>query len=71
VNQERDYLSYLLRLWQVGGTDERVWRASLECPRTGRRESFASLQDLFAFLTQETVQQEPPPQERVETTPEA
>jgi hypothetical protein len=52
VNQEHDYVSYLLRLWQVGGKDERVWRASLECPRTGKRESFASLADLFAFLTQ-------------------
>ena len=60
MNQERDYVSYLLRLWQVGGKDEPVWRASLECPRTGSREGFASLTDLFAFLAQEIVQQDPP-----------
>jgi hypothetical protein len=50
------YLSYLLRLWQVdtegvipqaGGM---VWRASLESSLTGKREGFASLEELFEFL---------------------
>jgi hypothetical protein len=61
VTKERpDYLSYLLRLWQVNGDEatcdegEVVWRASLESPHTGERESFASLDDLFDFLREQT-----------------
>ena len=49
-----DYLSYLLRLWQVSGKGEPVWRASLESPHTGERHGFAGLTDLFTFLEQET-----------------
>jgi hypothetical protein len=62
------YLSYLVRLWRdddqdtpcrIDGapsrTDEKViWRASLESALTGKRQSFASLDDLFAFLRRET-----------------
>ena len=60
VNQERRYLSYLLRLWQESGGssdpvgDPPLWRASLESPQTGARLGFASLVDLFAFLEEET-----------------
>ena len=52
--EQGSYLSYLLRLWQTGSGDERVWRASLEDPHTGERKGFASLTDLFTFLEQET-----------------
>ena len=61
VTKERpDYLSYLLRLWQVNddeaphGEGEVVWRASLESSHTGERKSFASLEDLFDFLREQT-----------------
>jgi hypothetical protein len=47
------YLSYLLRLWQVSGEGEAVWRASLESPHTGERHGFADLAGLFTFLQQE------------------
>jgi hypothetical protein len=70
-HQAQDYVSYLLRLWQVGSKDEPIWRASLECPHTGKQESFASLADLFAFLGQETAQQEAPPWECSAAAPEA
>ena len=50
----RRYISYLLRLWQVRTGSELVWRASLESPQTGDRTGFASLEDLFAFLQQQT-----------------
>jgi hypothetical protein len=54
VNIEpRPYLSYLLRLWSVEDSGERIWRASLESPRSGQRTGFASLDDLFDFLRQE------------------
>ncbi len=46
--------SYLLRLWRndgAGGTD---WRASLEIPKTGERIGFASLEELFAYLMDQT-----------------
>jgi len=44
------YFSYLLRVWRVLRDDELIWMASLEDPRTGRRQSFTSLEDLYAFL---------------------
>ncbi len=44
------YFSYLLRVWRVLREDELVWMASLEDPRTGKRQSFTSLEDLYAFL---------------------
>jgi hypothetical protein len=54
VNIEpQPYLSYLLRLWAVEDGGERIWRASLESPRSGQRTGFASLDDLFDFLRQE------------------
>lgn len=52
MTQDRaDYLSYLLRLWRDSET-ENVWRASLECARTGERWGFAGLDDLLGFLRQ-------------------
>lgn len=60
MKQQRRYLAYLLRLWQEGGGssdplgDPPLWRAALEWPQSGRRQAFASLEDLFAFLEEET-----------------
>jgi hypothetical protein len=53
TQEQRDYFSYLLRLWRVG-TEKAVWRASLESPHGGERIGFASLDALFAFLRQQT-----------------
>ena len=52
--EERRYLSYLLRLWQVRSEGELVWRASLESAHTGERQGFANLDDLFDFLQKQT-----------------
>jgi len=52
--EERHYLSYLLRLWQVRSEGELVWRASLESAHTGERQGFANLDDLFDFLQKQT-----------------
>ena len=54
MNQQRQYLSYLLRLWQENNSDPPLWRASLEKPQAGTRLGFASLADLFAYLEKET-----------------
>lgn len=48
-------LSYLLHLWQVERDGEPVWWASLENPRTGERQAFVDLAELFAFLDEKTV----------------
>lgn len=59
--EQPDYLSYLLRLWQVRSDEDvhqsaekPVWRASLESALTGERKGFASLDDLFDFLRAQT-----------------
>ena len=44
------YHAYLLRLWQT----KTGWRASLEHPHTGERLGFASLEQLFVFLQDQT-----------------
>ena len=67
VNQERQYLAYLLRLWQEGagdppGGERPLWRASLERPQGDTRQGFASLADLFAFLEKETSLRSPDPE---------
>jgi hypothetical protein len=51
--EQRGYISYLLRLWQIGSEGELAWRASLESPHTGERRGFANLTDLFTFLQKE------------------
>jgi hypothetical protein len=54
TNQPRQYLSYLLRLWQESGGDPPLWRASLQNPQSEEVRGFAGLGDLFAFLQHET-----------------
>jgi hypothetical protein len=59
-----DYLSYLLRLWRVHEqgpldgdqvkTSASDWRASLQRPGSGERLSFATLDELFAYLRRQT-----------------
>ena len=51
--QRPDYLSYLLRLWRMEG-DAAAWRGSIESPHTGERLGFGSLDELFAFLREQT-----------------
>lgn len=48
-----DYRSYLLRLWRIGG-EAATWRGSIESPHTGERLGFGSLDDLFAYLQEQT-----------------
>ncbi|MFO7682631.1 MAG: hypothetical protein R6X34_21550 [Chloroflexota bacterium] len=48
------YFSYLLRLWETEDEAQHVWRASLEFPATGERRGFASLDELFLYLEEET-----------------
>ena len=51
------YHTYLLRCWQERSTEGieevKVWRFSLEEPRTGRRRGFATLEALLSALQAE------------------
>ncbi|HEY65246.1 MAG TPA: hypothetical protein G4O02_11815 [Caldilineae bacterium] len=58
IEERPNYISYLLRLWQVDESEGGGWRASIEDPHTGERQGFASLEAFFTFL-----------QERVDTSP--
>jgi hypothetical protein len=55
--ERRRYISYLLRLWQIESGGELIWRASLESALTGKQRGFASLDDLFEFLREQTIQE--------------
>ena len=50
------YRSYLLRLWEVSAApgEDAIWRASVECVQGGKKMSFASLDDLLAYLREQT-----------------
>lgn len=52
TTQEPRYLAYLLRLWQASAA-EPLWRASLDNPHTGERQTFTSIADLFVFLEEQ------------------
>jgi hypothetical protein len=52
--KDHHYTSYILRLWQVSNDEQPVWHASLEDPLSGQRTAFATLDDLCAFLKDET-----------------
>jgi hypothetical protein len=47
---ERDYRSYLLRLYRAQNGGEISWRASLQSPQSGERFHFRRLSELFSFL---------------------
>jgi hypothetical protein len=46
--------SYLLRLWRTSEQEVGNWHASLEDPSTGERFGFSSLEQLFAFLMEQS-----------------
>ncbi len=48
------YQSYLLRLWPTKTAGSTVWHASLENAKSGERTNFASLEDMFVFIRQQT-----------------
>jgi hypothetical protein len=45
------YQTYLLHLWRAKSHGKWQWRASIETPHTGERHVFASLEQLFAYLS--------------------
>ncbi len=61
ATSQRQYCSYLLRLWRVGPASAATWRASLEDTLTGTRRSFSDLPSLLVFL--ETCLEDDPPED--------
>ena len=60
IEDESDgYQVYLLRLWRARCQDQWEWRASIESPGTGERQSFASLEQLSAYLGEQCERQVP------------
>ena len=51
--KETTYRAYLLRLRRTDGTYP-TWRASLDEVATGERHTFALLDEMFAWLREET-----------------
>ena len=49
-DRQRDYMSYLLRMWRTGSEEDGAWLASLTNPFTGEQLGFATLNELFTFL---------------------
>ena len=54
TGQPQDYLAYLLRLWREQGGETTRWRASLQDPHSGEKFGFAHLDELVAFLREQT-----------------
>jgi len=46
--------SYILRLWRTDEPQAGEWHASLEDPSTKERFGFSSLEQLFAFLMEQS-----------------
>lgn len=57
-NEPDAYQTYLLRLWRARCHGKWQWRASLESPRTGERQLFAGLPQLFAFVAERCDEQD-------------
>jgi hypothetical protein len=54
--EQRDYQSYLLRLWRVDEGENGV-QASLESTHTGERRGFANLEAMLDFLRRQMAAQ--------------
>jgi hypothetical protein len=50
--QDSGYRSYLVRMWWDANLTS--WRVKLVNPHTGEERGFATLDDLFAFLTSDS-----------------
>jgi hypothetical protein len=53
------YQTYLLRLWRARCQGRWQWRASIESPHTGERQWFATLEQMFLYLSEECERQAP------------
>jgi predicted ester cyclase len=52
--EPQEYMAYLLRLWRVIAQGSTAWRARIENVHTGEPHGFANLDELCAFLNEQT-----------------
>lgn len=45
---------YVVRLWQSTSADQPTWRVSVQNPGSGERHIFATLEEFFAFVEEQT-----------------
>jgi hypothetical protein len=57
--RRRPALVFLVRLWPAENGGEPAWRASLESVGSGKKQTFANLDDLFACMRQRVAQANP------------
>jgi len=57
--EQADYLSYLLRLWRESDGEAPAWRALLKSSQTGEEVGFGSLEELFAFIREQSGGEDP------------
>jgi hypothetical protein len=50
----RQYVSYMLRMWQAKEEDDAVWRCSLENSTTREVRVFSNLGEMNSYLASET-----------------
>jgi len=53
------YQTYVLRLWRARCQGKSQWNTSIESPHTGERQVFASLEQLFGYLSEQCGRQVP------------
>jgi hypothetical protein len=58
------YQTYVIRLWRARCQGKWQWRASIESRYTGERQVFASLAQLFAYMTDKCESQSPDVQDQ-------
>jgi hypothetical protein len=56
-DESDNYQVYLLRLWRARCQGQWVWRACIESPDTGERQSFADLEQLSLHLREQCERQ--------------
>jgi hypothetical protein len=54
TEEQINYRSFMIRMWQVKDDDQPTWRASIEVVDSGEQYGFTSLDEMFAFLEEQT-----------------
>lgn len=64
ANIKQAYRAWLVRMWPVCRDGQTIWRASAEDAHTGERRAFADLPQLFAFLEETVLANQPTIQDK-------
>jgi len=62
MNDERQYLAYMVRLWAVHRNSDVLWRASVENAHTGERLAFEDMESLCRYMNAKVAEVSAAPQ---------